>query len=793
MDREGHELVAIDGDPGGQGLTAAEVNAACRKKSLVWLRGKPLCDMVIARNTLVPLQRLQRSILWLGSSAWEVEQRSIEARALSLCGDGGQASIARTYPLIEAAEGALEGRCLDTLWKLVSTPDLWSLVDSASVVAEKVGLAFRMVSRAGCLINMEYVFKHSRFPFALFIVVKNPHMAPTIKDLPQCLRCPFSAEFMSSWDIEEERARCMLLLICKVSKVNISDIECRHAWARRLLARCQTHKMKHEDFVVNWLGFRLRKRKEALNSVGLSVDSKSGGDAGMGPGASASADGAPAHSTSTKQIYAPGSWRAFIATETSNKPGSPDFRVLGEKYRNLSDVEKAACVSLAKAVKESIRGMTSKSGSLFGLRRKDRENAVRKAADDKIAVGLEVATLAPDISARGSLADEVIPSGQGVDDALATARREVKLLNRKRQEFQQEQLATLSRFCTTHGELDKENIPKTVSDQVPCIHPSPCAISPTFTLSPSVDDLATRFVEFGNAHAQSTNIRQATDAHLDGLCKFVYHKECPAIDDARIPQPSRCFKYGVCVCSVRGRAVHKMRNGFYRWLKSVCPRGSARQTRAREAFCFVEMKPVGWDGDELDALSSFYHIGYLTLKPYEAEFQEVLWDGIEHPMGRVELEQTFGFFHDHQLFDSLEDLSHPWAVSLFRLDHSQRPLPMFDISSVSAYRETEFQIFYTPVGGGRGRQQRRPRMRPPPVQLGIMDIGDVESDDEGQREEPPEEVGDEAALSDVYDSAGENSSGESSDHEVLSDIGSEDRIGEKSSEDNIGDLVQNHV
>lgn len=313
------------------GLSPPEVNELHRRKALEFLRSKPLPKMIILRNILVPLQRLQRRQLWISSQAYERQQQALAARAIA-----AEAHFVRSYPLVELAEGNLEEECFDRLWMLLSSRELWAMMPLEAHTAAGVGLAFKIVSRAGALVNREMSVLHKKSPFLLFLLVRHPHFAAELAKVPECMLCHFAKELKSKHEFNSQEFRFIMLMLAKLVGTNIADIECLHASLRRLLLRIQSRPTEFDDLAAAWIGQRVRKRNAEVNMFRGKADR----DGDVASAAECESELA-ANSAGDGRHKVPGPWRAFVAQETMGVVGRLDLHELGVRYRGLSDEEKS--------------------------------------------------------------------------------------------------------------------------------------------------------------------------------------------------------------------------------------------------------------------------------------------------------------------------------------------------------------------------------------------------------------------------------------------------------------------
>ncbi len=118
---EGHVgavIAANDGHATGGQASSAPVNDAHRRIALGFLESRPLVVLVAVRSVWAPLQKLQKDQCYVGSEVWEREQNLVEARRMSSAGENPLPM--RSYPILEAAEGNMELKCLRRLRPLQS-------------------------------------------------------------------------------------------------------------------------------------------------------------------------------------------------------------------------------------------------------------------------------------------------------------------------------------------------------------------------------------------------------------------------------------------------------------------------------------------------------------------------------------------------------------------------------------------------------------------------------------------------------------------------------------------------
>ena len=689
-------------------MGSAAENAKVRQRALEWLQSDPLPYMLIARNVLMPLQRLQRQHCLVGSAAWQREELAKEATGLL----AGGTELARTFPIVVAAEGVLEEQCETKIWRLLSEPLLWSLLPPASWTAKIQSKAFALLSRAGGLCHKELARPHAMMPFSLFTIIRHSHMAQSLKQTKVCLRDPFSNAFLQDNDLETQETRQKLLLIAKILSTNISEIECRHAALRRLLWRVQAKATDVENLASAWVAQRYRRRVVAVLTEACERASEKA--------ASSSTSSRPGESGKRKTSMAPGPWRVFVAQQGSQSQGTPDLKSLGEKYRNLSPEEREACQNTAAVLKRAMKHDPGGEAGL-GLGAKAKKRALRERQEQVRAQQLPMVC---DSGADAKVNEDIVASGGNLSDALRLARVESRALRQRQHQREMEHVSALLKFKDKHEEELKHSTfaassqLRTLAPQMQC---HPCSQSTTFVVDPPIADLATKLVACCKEHPSETNVHTTIQADFVGKHKFIRHDECPPIDpkDAEV-QCTPCWLAGLCVCDERGKKIRLLMKKLMQWLKRQCPRGSANLDLVRNGNAVLEIE--GWEGDvqpDLDATTSqHWHICHLNLSPYEVTIQNTVWDGETRDMGRIELQAAGTWFHHHSALELLGNFDLKFRARLWKLDDSDRPLPKFTAGLVSCYPMDGFSEWLD-----RRRRPRRRRAGPRRPNQGPLDPG----------------------------------------------------------------------
>ena len=255
----------------------AEDNARFRSKGLEFVESEPLNKLLIMRLVLEPLRTLLENKLYVGSKRYELHQAAAAAEASR--GDTADQWPHRQFAVTVAALNVSEDIFFQKLGQL-SDSRLWTSVSNVTVTSQ--ALAFRLISRSGCMVEELLRDPHTRSKFSVFKVLYDGSVGSSISSTPDCLLHPAVRELVEvySEDFGCTESKMHLYLLAILSKTDVGDIECLHAVVRRLLAqRIQTNGRSMPDACAEWVlrghrmsecGFedRVSKRKPDCNPEG---------------------------------------------------------------------------------------------------------------------------------------------------------------------------------------------------------------------------------------------------------------------------------------------------------------------------------------------------------------------------------------------------------------------------------------------------------------------------------------------------------------------------------------------
>lgn len=252
--------------PGQSGETDepdfAKQNEVTRSLAADWVTGEAFRDLVLARQTMEPTMAVLRRQLWISSAKWEKEQHA-------RCVGGDPASHRdREYRILISARGEMDESFRKHQSVLFDRADIWSLLPEHTMTESTKCLAFRMASRAGAEFERLLSRPHGKPPFTLFLALEQERLVRELKEmhrLKPCLLDPFSLRCLSNWDLATEEAQLALLLILQMGTVDTAEVECTHAWLRRIAVRLGAQAKRPDFLDVAARGFaqRVKKRRAA--------------------------------------------------------------------------------------------------------------------------------------------------------------------------------------------------------------------------------------------------------------------------------------------------------------------------------------------------------------------------------------------------------------------------------------------------------------------------------------------------------------------------------------------------
>ena len=166
-------------------------------------------DLVLARVLMEPTMAVMRKQLWIGGEAFQRLQDASGLPSLS-------AEQHRQFRFSRSARGELDAQFQRHMTSVLKSAELWLLIPRRHRTEYTRCLAFRVAANIAAEYNRCLTFAHKLPPFMLFAAFQNPDVAQRLKGMREACRDlldPFTLAFMDQYDIEDEHAQMIILLI----------------------------------------------------------------------------------------------------------------------------------------------------------------------------------------------------------------------------------------------------------------------------------------------------------------------------------------------------------------------------------------------------------------------------------------------------------------------------------------------------------------------------------------------------------------------------------------------------
>lgn len=168
-------------------------NANQRSAILAWLRTNPLYETFIIHHVLSIVERMLKAENGIGSNVWELEQMKIELEAINA--DPRLQPRGRSVPVLEAARMSIEND-YEQLWLLLTMQGvMWEqLLPPAAHTKWYRCLAFLVLSRSRCQVEMKQRCRTRKFPIRFSLVSDGPNLCDEIAATPTCVFDPWTKQ-----------------------------------------------------------------------------------------------------------------------------------------------------------------------------------------------------------------------------------------------------------------------------------------------------------------------------------------------------------------------------------------------------------------------------------------------------------------------------------------------------------------------------------------------------------------------------------------------------------------------
>jgi hypothetical protein len=605
----------------------------------------------------------------------------------------------------------LEQTFFDNLMHLFGDIAEWRHLPPASMVASFRGLAFRLLSRMGCAVQELLRGPHCRFPFKLFLLLEDESLADVVECASECELDTFSKVFIETF---REQGLChpdalmVLRTIALGWKMDISQIEARHASLRRLLKSAhQTKVMSASTLSAMWTCMRLSKRQSA---------------AGVRGPQKRCFKVKPAPKRQKKRRARRSAWQAYVSEVAQGQRAN--FSEIAEGYKRLGPDELHRLQQKAR--------LASSAGPTAGVRKRPFRDSLQTAlvwADrrKRDAHWQRHRADLPDEDRLACMLDDVVASGAQGQDAVVAAGRESRLERAAIRSREQESAASLVRF------REEQCVPA----QQAWVSASGIGAeeAQAFKAFPFVGATALDFAPDSALVAQkalSLRQQQASGASLGTALALDWASRTATVTQgtvAPLPDPtaqeqraSRCRLAGICLCSPEGRVLARFGNAFLNPLRAQFRPATAARIDLKEGRIVVAMQasaPAGAAGGGAGLPPDFVavqpgqrwaHIGLQYFSPFRptmhvlrrSGMQPLVVDGVSL-LASGDFVSLFPFLCDL-------DLSQAWWLQFFKTWESDQPLGTLIPSEVCVRAMGSATMFWP----GRGRRPRGQPGQPQP-------------------------------------------------------------------------------
>ena len=179
-----------------------------------------------------PLVGLLNAQLGLSSMEWDKKQSAKQAEQWA----AGGPILQRHYMVTMAAQKVFEDKYFQSLAQLFHQEAEWQLISEVKHTIEFRALAFRLLSRQGCLIHLDLQVPHGLPPFTLFSILHTPELADAVANTPPCMLDEWSKAVLRKYPtLRGEECFCFLETHAAIAATNTAPIESRHSSLRRQL------------------------------------------------------------------------------------------------------------------------------------------------------------------------------------------------------------------------------------------------------------------------------------------------------------------------------------------------------------------------------------------------------------------------------------------------------------------------------------------------------------------------------------------------------------------------------
>lgn len=693
-----HNIVAVaepaaDRDPaaakGPKAMTWQEENRQYRAKALAWLQSRPQSRILCLALASQPVRSLMHKELEMAGATWETQQSAKAAMRHDL----DSVIAGRTWPLLEAAATVHEEACMGDIVSMCEV-SAFSCLGAPDMRMDRQTFVCQFLTRQGCAVHELLITKFRKFPYRLFLLLKDDSKLASIKAACEPSLDNYSKGFLAKYS-EPTCVEALLELstVAMAAKTATVLLECRNAQIRRYVvsSSVQTSLPTLTSVSAKFVLRKIALRDRAVRvPAGLRVFRKR-----ISKSARESSSHAAATSVSRKRRGGGGAWRAFVSSRCKAVAAAV-FAQLAREYRALSPQERSRL-----AQRGALATLLHRQGAIsFGhLSRALGRAAIRDQAHRRVLRMLQNEVGATELNA---IADLPVKELQG---AAKRARTDEWLVKRMRREENHQAAQALVDWRQTTGMSSRNELVAkwpTLAPLLHGLHPQPAG----------GECMVSDWVSPGKAVIPRLVAALSKPEHRDVLValqsdwdqKHLEHRHVdaePLRDEPRKAnrKPS-CLDAGVCLCGQPGdlawALVRFVRESMKKILKGcrwqdalqgcrVVVRLTGRAAGVEDIE--PEANPAGpparvAEQADWPSYDAFHFVGMMYWSPYRPTFRSCELQGsLEFPEDCLVLRAKDTYLTMFELCASLASrlqLPGEWQVRCYEVLLSQRPVLQCD-------------------------------------------------------------------------------------------------------------------
>eukprot|EP00971_Amphidinium_carterae_P146547 2904746-Amphidinium_carterae.2 len=313
-----------------------------------------------------------------------------------------------------------------------------------------------------------------------------------------------------------------------------------------------------------------------------------------------------------------GLWRAFVRHKSLGQAGRPCLASLARDFEKAKQERDPVLLHLQQMCRSAKTGkLAGKRGGSFGHTSQQMDRAsVRKRREQvwkrthSLPAGQRAMALATEAAEYGNTS------------VLTLARRHVALDGANQSTQRAHEREVLKRFAHEQGKQQLQTLAATLPG-LPILgelQPMPSTLGDSFWWGGSAHESAAKAVAFAHACSRS-NVAAALEKEWMERHSSIMVGDCQTLpEDPKNEQ--KCWKFGVCLCSTKGRLTARLRARLLQHLKQTFVAGKKKDSLAGgECFMQLKRKVACIKCSSLDVETEhWWHIAAMSFSPYKPTF-----------------------------------------------------------------------------------------------------------------------------------------------------------------------------